>query len=1245
MKGGLKKSIYTTVISGALLPVILLLGGCRMLFEEPINPDPLAWGMGRLSVDVSGSQAPVANPGRTMLALSPEFSRYELVVTKNPETPDEAPEASKSYYSDTGSFQLTLSAATYNISAIGYTGDKPSARTGDNGNRVIKTEPVTVSAGAQTTASLALRPYMEDEINGTLQYSINWDGVGQIPTQAELLIEQYGGVDAAGEEVWNPIPISLIAVDASAGSRRGTVLLLRRDMGLVKQAGSLQLPPGEYRLTATVTMDGPWPPVSRSDLAHIYSNLITPAAFYYGAGDLTVTNPGLDTSSGFITRFNFKKTADGPLIAVTSVVGSAPGPDGTRLIMVQVPTSSGINDLIPVVECVPGAQVISPTPNQDTDGSPYWDTGDYSKPTRWIAKGVNGITQEYTVVVAEPAEGDFYITGIAFDDVSLTSHPVINHADGTITVVVPNGTLATNPEYELEPVISFIGTTIARVDPNYPNDPTHDYVFNQSEALKFMDGGTQDLIFRVTAKSGATKTYTVMILEAASGDAQITDFVFDGYPDRLGTIDQSAGAITVTLPFGTSLTSLKPLITYKGKLSPASGVEQNFSGPVNYTVTSEDDSNTKIYTVTVTTESANLGLFDFVITNVPRAKVVIGIKPRADGKIPIVVQVPYKTDPLMGSAPNEKTDLSKLKSAITLSDTVNSTWAWIGGASGFSSNQIEIPFGDDGDYQEAVFRVTPTTVTVPLPTQDYVVVVARDVQYYYVKATGNNNDADQYNGGSDSAPFKTLAYAVAKSVQHNVDHIFVIGTLDNTSEANASEDTSTAIPGTNTSSTYSTTGGVSITTGNGTSVFNINGTGLEGTGLPPRHIYITGVGSNAVLQGTSGKRVISITGGAHITFENITIQGGGGPSYKGDGGGIYVGQDGSKVVWKSGVITGNTAQSGGGVYLDGIADDYITNDSEFEFMSGSINGNTATGSTVVRSTFEAPNPTTLTIQGGGGVYINGDALFWQASGEINGNTAAGSGGGVLVNSSFIPHIANSYTTPLNFLMSSGSINGNTANASVWPGGGGGVYVAKGVFEMLNGEIAHNNAPSRQGGGVFVWSRALFTMDGNSSITANSGKGSSKAICNRGITIMRGNAQADSVYIWNYSQGKWNNDSGDQFTLEGGARVSGLVLAFADNAPDATDNRNYIYIAENNFTGTDRITTIDLESHLLDNGSFAKGVTAFDDWGDKFLIKLSVGNAIPANILSRFPLGSFTSGGAVQTLSTYKLDSTGKLQRK
>jgi hypothetical protein len=1233
MKNSVKKTVLALF---AVLPALAVLGGCDLLFGKLEGPDPLAGELGLLSVTIAGAEAASGANGRTMLAIDPEFSRYELTVSPNPETVNDSG-SSKSYFSETGSFEITLPARSYAISAAGYTGDKPSARTWDNAERRLATRNVSITSGNQTPASLTVIPYMDDETYGALRYSLNWDTVGQIPVQAELLIEQY---DRDGD-AWDGIPISFITGDAAAGSRRGAVLLLQRSAGLVAQTGVLDLPPGEYRLTTTVVMDGPWPPVSRSDIAHVYSNLTTPAAFFYGAGDLIVTNPGLDSSAGFITKFNFTQTP-----GATSIVGSAPGPDGTRLIMVMVPTDTNLTHLTPVVECVPGARVISPAPGfVDPDGNPYWDSGDYSKPTRWIAEGVNGATQEYTVVVTPAAAGDCLITNIAFDEVALISAPLIDQSARSITVVVPYGTRAANSNYNLTPVFSYVGREVKFAASSDAGEDT------PLAKIVFMNNGTPARNFRVYAQNGATKLYTVMILEAASGEAEITDFVFDGYPDYPGAINQTTGAITVELPYGASLASLKPLITYKGRLSPGSGVEQNFNVLVNYTVTSENGSLVKTYPVTVTTKPADsdTGIFDFVITNVPRAKVVIGTKPRSDGKIPIVVQVPYATSPLITPTPDDgpRTDLKALIPKITLSSS-NSKITF---PSSYADGQV-LPFNDQHDYQEAVYTITAQGGN----TQDYVVVVARDVHYYYVKATGDDTDPDEYNGGSESTPFKTLAHAVYQAVKHNVDHIYVIGTLTDTSEGGASEDTSTTAAGD--SGTFNSSGGASIVNGGGASVFNLKGAGLDGE--TPRRIYITGVGSNAILQGTSGKRVISITGGAHITFENIAIQGGGGSSYAGNGGGIYVGKDDSKVVWKSGVITGNTAKSGGGVYLDGVANDTFDDDSEFDFMTGSINNNTASDTSITRAHFDNNTITAASISGGGGVYIYGDALFWMNSGEIANNTAAGSAGGVLVNGSTVPDSPGYEDMPNNFLMSGGSINTNKSNSSIRPGGGGGVYLAKGVFQMLNGEITLNNS-NRQGGGVFVWSRAFFIMDGNSSVTANSGVGSSKAICNRGITTMRGNSRADAVYIWNFAKppltgvsGSWNNGNGDEFTLMGGARISGVALAFADD-PQPRNGRNYINIMEDGgqfFTGADLVATVDLESHLNDDGSFNQSATVKGDWIDvpnTYIIK-NGGLPIPADqiaVLKRFTLGTFTYGKspAITLKNLYELSNTGQLKSK
>lgn len=58
-------------------------------------------------------------------------------------------------------------------------------------------------------------------------------------------------------------------------------------------------------------------------------------------------------------------------------------------------------------------------------------------------------------------------------------------------------------------------------------------------------------------------------------------------------------SINVLVPYGTELNPLIPVFTFKGfSVSPGSGVAQDFTKPVKYTVTAEDGS-TAVYTVTV----------------------------------------------------------------------------------------------------------------------------------------------------------------------------------------------------------------------------------------------------------------------------------------------------------------------------------------------------------------------------------------------------------------------------------------------------------------------------------------------------------------------------------------------------------------------------------------------------------------------------------------------------------------------
>ncbi len=85
-----------------------------------------------------------------------------------------------------------------------------------------------------------------------------------------------------------------------------------------------------------------------------------------------------------------------------------------------------------------------------------------------------------------------------------------------------------------------------------------------------------------------------------SNEKAITAFKFTA-PSATGVINEAGKSIKVDVPAGTDAASLTPVIEVspKATLNPASGVAQNFTNPVTYTVTAEDGS-TAVYTVTVT---------------------------------------------------------------------------------------------------------------------------------------------------------------------------------------------------------------------------------------------------------------------------------------------------------------------------------------------------------------------------------------------------------------------------------------------------------------------------------------------------------------------------------------------------------------------------------------------------------------------------------------------------------------------
>jgi len=161
------------------------------------------------------------------------------------------------------------------------------------------------------------------------------------------------------------------------------------------------------------------------------------------------------------------------------------------------------------------------------------------------------------------------------------------------------------------------------------------------------------------------------------------------------------------------------------------------------------------------------------------------------------------------------------------------------------------------------------------------------------------------------------------------------------------------------------------------------------------------------------------------------------------GGGVYI-SNGGEFNMNNGEITeNNNANSGGGVYSNGI----------FKMIGGEISGNTAVPLYIAGS---------YSGGSGGGVSVGGGTFTINNGGTISGNTAS-FGGGVYTNSSFI--------------MNGGIINGNRATDS----SGGGIYVGSdGTFRISNGTVYgtdHSNTNISQGRGAALYVTTDYGYDG------------------------------------------------------------------------------------------------------------------------------------------------------------------------
>jgi eukaryotic-like serine/threonine-protein kinase len=123
---------------------------------------------------------------------------------------------------------------------------------------------------------------------------------------------------------------------------------------------------------------------------------------------------------------------------------------------------------------------------------------------------------------------------------------------------------------------------------------------------------TQLVKYTVTAEDGSTKFYEVKIVAVPkSSKKDIISFSFEVNTIKVSAIiDSVKSIITATLPIGTDISKLSPTIALseKAEVNPASGIIQDFTQSIKYTVKAEDGS-TRVYDVKVDTEKPTSTVF------------------------------------------------------------------------------------------------------------------------------------------------------------------------------------------------------------------------------------------------------------------------------------------------------------------------------------------------------------------------------------------------------------------------------------------------------------------------------------------------------------------------------------------------------------------------------------------------------------------------------------------------------------
>lgn len=260
----------------------------------------------------------------------------------------------------------------------------------------------------------------------------------------------------------------------------------------------------------------------------------------------------------------------------------------SKTISLTVPYTCDITGLVSSFTCSPSATVFIGSTIQVSGSTP----NNFTNPLVYVCQAEDGSTEFYTVTVNRAAASSWkQILEYSFTLSDLKVFGIIDQVNKTVKVKVPFGTDISylTGFFTLSPLARALVGDILQVSGETPLD------------------FSVPVLYRIIAEDGSPEYYIVTVSAGPNTENRLYHFSFDEIrPPAVGVINDLAGTISVTIPFGVSAANLAASFTSSpnsivkvGSIVQVSGLTVNdFTTVRNYQVISESGA-VRNYLVTV----------------------------------------------------------------------------------------------------------------------------------------------------------------------------------------------------------------------------------------------------------------------------------------------------------------------------------------------------------------------------------------------------------------------------------------------------------------------------------------------------------------------------------------------------------------------------------------------------------------------------------------------------------------------